>query len=120
MSISAKKVFQKMKEKKEAEIEQKRVMSENKTRNFMEMQDKIIGILMKILPAFTFIILPFAIGALLMALLVFFVTDSLSIIEFFHVLHEDYSFPGLWSIGYAIISSMAFILLILFLFRPRK
>ena len=120
MSISAKKVFKKMREKKEAEIENKRIIAENKARNNMEKQDRAIAILMKILPTFTLVILPFAAGALLMAILVLLITDSVSIMEFFHVLHEDYSFTGLWSIGYAIISTTILTLLILLFFRPKR
>jgi len=119
MSLSSEKVFKKMREKKEAEVERKRIMAENKALHYMEKHNRIINILMKILPIFTFILFPFAAGALLMAVLVLMVTDSLTLMEFFQVLQKDYSFTGLWSIGYTIISTIILILLILFFFREK-
>jgi membrane protein insertase Oxa1/YidC/SpoIIIJ len=120
MSLNSEKVFKKMREKKEAEAERRRVMAENKALHYMEKQNRMTNILMKILPIFTFILFPFAAGALLMAVLVFMITDSLTLMEFFQVLQKDYSFTGLWSIGYAIISTIILISLILFFFRPKK
>jgi len=120
MSLNAEKVFKKMRERKEAEIEQKRIIAENRAHYYMKKQDRLIAILMKILPIFTFILLPFVAGAILMAILVLMVTDSLTLMEFFQVLHKDYSFTGLWTIGYTIISTIILILLILFFFGPRE
>jgi ABC-type phosphate transport system permease subunit len=114
------KVFEKMKEKQEAENESVRVILEEKTLRKEAEKKERREKFKRILPTFTFIIFPFVVGAVIITFIVFLFTSSLSFVDYFHVFLKDYSFMGLWSIGYSIISLLGLLYLLSFLIPKPK
>ena len=110
MSFDPKRIFLKMKEKTIQEARIKAQKAEEKARILRVKHKDIDEKLMKFAPSLAIIFIPFIFGTLFMAILVLFIASSLSIGEFFKVFQKDYSFAGLWGIGYITIISIVLIL----------
>ncbi len=109
MSQDAKRIFQRMKEKTLLEDKIKKQKAQEKARILREKHKVIDEKLMKFAPSLAIIFLPFIFGTVVMAILVLFIASSLSIGEFYQVFQNDYSFAGLWGIGYITIISLILI-----------
>ncbi len=117
MSHDAKKIFQRMKEKTILEAKIKKQKAQEKTRILRAKHKDIDEKLMKFAPSLAIIFIPFIFGTVVMAILVLSITSSLTIGEFFHVFQKDYSFAGLWGIGYISIISLILIFSVIYLLK---